>query len=134
MSISYWGRSLWIGRSLFIPSVCTCLAENITAGRGWIAVALVIFAVWNPYRALLALICSGLDIIGFRIQGTSIQVSQYLIDMLPYLVTIIVLVFVSFKKSQEHSPPKGLGKPYFRENDKRKPSARLTLLVVFFLY
>ena len=90
--------------------------DNITAGRGWIAVALVIFAVWNPYRALFgAYLFGGLDIIGFRIQGTSIQVSQYLIDMLPYLVTIIVLVFVSFKKSQEHSPPKGLGKPYFRE-------------------
>ena len=88
--------------------------ENITAGRGWIAVALVIFAVWNPYRALFgAYLFGGLDIIGFRIQGTSIPGFQYLIDMLPYLVTIIVLVFVSFKKSQEHSPPKGLRKALF---------------------
>lgn len=90
--------------------------ENVTAGRGWIAVALVIFAAWNPYKALIgAYLFGGLDIIGFRIQGTSIQISQYLIDMLPYLVTILVLVIVSMKKSKENQPPKGLGVPYFRE-------------------
>lgn len=90
--------------------------ENVTAGRGWIAVALVIFATWNPYRALIgAYLFGGLDIIGFRIQGTGFPVSQYFIDMLPYLVTIIVLVVVSFRKSKENSPPKGLGVPYFRE-------------------
>jgi len=90
--------------------------ENLTAGRGWIAVALVIFAVWNPYKALFgAYLFGGLDIIGFRIQGTSIQISQYFIDMLPYLVTILVLVSVSMRKSKNNSAPKGLGVPYFRE-------------------
>ncbi|MFZ5944387.1 MAG: ABC transporter permease [Bacillota bacterium] len=90
--------------------------ENVTAGRGWIAVALVIFATWNPYKALLgAYLFGGLDIIGFRIQGTSIQVSQYFIDMLPYVVTIVVLVVVSMQKSKKNAPPKGLGVPYFRE-------------------
>ncbi len=90
--------------------------ENVTAGRGWIAVALVIFATWNPYRALIgAYLFGGLDIIGFRIQGTGVPISQYFIDMLPYLVTIIVLVVVSFRKSKENSSPKGLGVPYFRE-------------------
>lgn len=90
--------------------------ENITAGRGWIAVALVIFATWNPYKAVLgALLFGGLDIIGFRLQGTNLAISQYLIDMLPYVVTIIVLVFVSARKSKDNSPPKSLGEPYFRE-------------------
>ncbi|MDK2823811.1 MAG: ral nucleoside transport system permease protein [Clostridia bacterium] len=90
--------------------------ENITAGRGWIAVALVIFATWNPYKALFgSYLFGGLDIIGFRIQGTDIQVSQYFIDMLPYLVTIIVLVMVSLRKSKRNAPPRGLGVPYFRE-------------------
>jgi len=90
--------------------------ENVTAGRGWIAVALVIFATWNPYKALLgAYLFGGLDIIGFRIQGTSIHISQYFIDMLPYLVTILVLVIVSMGESRKNSPPKGLGEPYFRE-------------------
>lgn len=90
--------------------------ENITAGRGWIAVALVIFSAWNPYKALLgSYLFGGLDIIGFRIQGTGFPVSQYFLDMLPYLVTMLVLTVVSMKKSKEKSPPKGLGVPYFRE-------------------
>lgn len=90
--------------------------ENVTAGRGWIAVALVIFASWNPYKALLgAYFFGGLDIIGFRFQGSGIQISQYLIDMLPYLVTVFVLIITSFKKSKKNSPPKGLSVPYFRE-------------------
>jgi simple sugar transport system permease protein len=90
--------------------------EGITAGRGWIAVALVIFATWNPYKALFgAYLFGGLDIIGFRIQGLGINVSQYFIDMLPYVVTIAVLVVVSMKKSKEKAPPKGLGNAYFRE-------------------
>lgn len=90
--------------------------EGITAGRGWIAVALVIFATWNPFKALFAAyLFGGLDIVGFRIQGLGINVSQYFIDMLPYVVTITVLVVVSMKKSKEKAPPKGLGNAYFRE-------------------
>lgn len=90
--------------------------EGITAGRGWIAVALVIFATWNPYKAIMgSYLFGGLDIIGFRLQGTRFAVSQYLVDMLPYVVTIAVLVFVSMKKSKDSSPPKELGNPYYRE-------------------
>lgn len=90
--------------------------ENVTAGRGWIAVALVIFSTWNPYRALIgSYLFGGLDIIGFRIQGTGINISQYLLDMLPYLVTIIILVVLSFGRSRKNSPPASLGEPYFRE-------------------
>lgn len=90
--------------------------ENITAGRGWIAVALVIFAAWNPYKAILgSFLFGGLDIIGFRLQGTRFAVNQYIIDMLPYVVTILVLVFTSLKKSKKNFAPKGLGIPYFRE-------------------
>lgn len=90
--------------------------ENITAGRGWIAVALVIFSSWNPYKAVFgAFLFGGLDIIGFRLQGTGIVISQYIFAMIPYLVTIIILVVVSFKKDRKNAPPKSLGEPYFRE-------------------
>ena len=90
--------------------------ENVTAGRGWIAVALVIFATWSPYKALIgSYLFGGLDIIGFRLQKFDIKISQYLIDMLPYIVTILVLIVVSTKKSKDNMPPKGLGTPYFRE-------------------
>lgn len=91
--------------------------DNVTAGRGWIAVALVIFATWSPYKALMgSYVFGGLDIIGFRLQKYNIKISQYLIDMLPYLVTIIVLVIISMKKSKENAPPSGLGNAYFRED------------------
>lgn len=88
--------------------------ENITAGRGWIAIALVIFCKWNPYKATIgAYLFGGLSIIGFRLQH--LNVSQNLLDMLPYLVTILILVISSMKKSKENAPPKGLSVPYFRE-------------------
>jgi len=92
-------------------------AENVTAGRGWIAVALVIFASWNPYKAILgAYLFGGLDILGFRMQGGNLPISQYFINMLPYLVTIFVLVAASMRNSKENAPPKALGQPYFRED------------------
>jgi simple sugar transport system permease protein len=91
--------------------------ENVVAGRGWIAIALVIFSAWNPYKAVLgAVLFGGLDIIGLRLQSAGIHVvSQYMVDMLPYIVTITVLVFVSMRKSKRNSPPMNLGVPYFRE-------------------
>lgn len=91
--------------------------ENITAGRGWIAVALVIFIIWSPYRALFgAYLFGGLDILGFRLQKFDVNISQYVIDMLPYVVTILVLIVTSMRNSKELSPPRGLGEPYFRED------------------
>ncbi len=89
--------------------------DNVTAGRGWIAVALVIFAMWSPYKAILgAFVFGGLDIIGFRLQSMDISISQYLIDMTPYLVTILVLIVNSVFKKRDQSPG-GLSVSYFRE-------------------
>lgn len=88
--------------------------DNVTAGRGWIAVALVVFASWNPYKAIFAsYLFGGLDIISFRMKNMFI--SQYFIDMLPYIVTIVILVLVCMKNSNKNAPPKSLGTPYFRE-------------------
>ena len=90
--------------------------DMITAGRGWIAVALVIFCKWNPWVVFLgAYLFGGLDIIGFRLQAFDIPISQYVIDMLPYLVTIAILVISSVRKSRGSAGPAELGKPYFRE-------------------
>lgn len=91
--------------------------ENITAGRGWIAVALVIFATWNPYKALAGSYFFGaLSVVGLYLQKFDIRISLFLIDMLPYVVTIVVLIFISMKNVRENSPPKALGEPYFRED------------------
>lgn len=90
--------------------------ENITAGRGWIAVALVIFTSWSPYKAIIgAFFFGGLDILGLYLQKFDIKISQYLLDMLPYVVTILVLIITSIKKSKKNAPPKSLGESYFRE-------------------
>ncbi|MDD4737203.1 MAG: ABC transporter permease [Kiritimatiellae bacterium] len=90
--------------------------DNITAGRGWIAIALVIFCKWNPWVVFLgAYLFGGLDIIGFRLQRFDIPISQYIIDMLPYLVTILILVISSVRKSRGSAGPAEMGHPYFRE-------------------
>lgn len=98
---------------VYIPS----WQENVTAGRGWIAVALVIFIGWNPLKAIFgAILFGGLDILGLRLQGTGIEVNQYFISMLPYITTIVVLVLGGLKKNNLNSPPQALGEAYFRED------------------
>ncbi len=90
--------------------------ENIIAGRGWIAVALVIFASWHPVKALVgSLLFGGLSIVGFRLQSMGIQVSQYLIDMLPYAATIVIVIISTRKNKKEDMAPADLGNAYFRE-------------------
>src|SRR5215213_5683307 len=67
--------------------------EGMTAGRGWIAVALVIFAGWNPTRAALgAYLFGGVEAGQFRLQTAGVDISPFFLNMLPYLFTILVLV------------------------------------------
>jgi simple sugar transport system permease protein len=97
--------------------------ENITAGAGWIAVALVIFSTWNPLKALAAAYVFGaLRGIGFYIQNANINILgrrftiyPQLFDMLPYLATIAVLVLITGQKKKEYQAPAGLGIAWFRE-------------------
>lgn len=86
--------------------------EGITAGRGWIAVALVIFARWNPGLAVAGALLFGLaDAVQFRIQALGDQSIPYeLLLMLPYVLTILVL-FRGIKKTEQ---PEALGQPYIR--------------------
>lgn len=91
--------------------------ENMTAGRGWIAVSLVIFALWNPGRALLgSYIFGGLDILGYRAQTLGITISPIFMKMIPYLFTVGVLIFISAKKgNRKIAAPGSLGVSYSRE-------------------
>jgi simple sugar transport system permease protein len=90
--------------------------ENMTAGRGWIAVALVIFALWDPWRALMgSYLFGGIDALGFHLQVIGVQTSIFLLNMLPYVFTIIVLVLVIARKGGRLAAPKALGIPYDRE-------------------
>lgn len=81
--------------------------EGITAGRGFIAVALVIFAAWNPLRAILgALIFGGALAFQLQLQARGAPVSPFFLDMIPYLLTLGVLLFL--RGSRKYSMPAGL--------------------------
>jgi len=92
-------------------------SENMTAGRGWIAVALVIFAGWNPARAAVgAYLFGGVEAGQFRLQGAGVGVSSFFLSMLPYLFTIIVLVLATRETARRRiGAPAALGRPYVRE-------------------
>ncbi|MEG1633244.1 MAG: ABC transporter permease [Oscillospiraceae bacterium] len=82
---------------------------------GWLAVALVIFARWKPTHAIWGAYLFGVLFWMFLYIPGLTRSSQELFKMLPYLVTIAVLVIVSLKKSRENEPPASLGLAYFRE-------------------
>ncbi len=90
--------------------------ENVSAGRGWIAVALVIFSAWSPYRALFSAFLFGtLEILGVRLQKFDIPISPYFFDAIPYLATILILILATLGKKKRHGTPAALGLAYFRE-------------------
>lgn len=82
---------------------------------GWLAVALVIFATWRSLNAIWgAYLFGALSWLYFYLPGLTRR-SQEIFKMLPYLVTILVLIFVSMRRKRENQPPAGLGLAYFRE-------------------
>lgn len=90
-------------------------SNNGFGDRGWLAIALVIFAIWKPDFAILgSILFGGLYIVYNYIPGISIR-SQELIKMLPYVVTIIVLIISSMRNKKENQGPAALGLSYFRE-------------------
>ncbi len=89
--------------------------NNGLGENGWLAVALVIFAMWKPLNAIWgSLVFGGLCILFLYIPGLNQHQSQ-LIRMLPYIITIIVLIVTSLRRKREQQPPAHLGLPYFRE-------------------
>lgn len=94
--------------------------ENITAGRGWIAVGLVIFALWSPWRALLgAYLFGGMEALQFSLQVAGVPISSYFLRMTPYLLTIAALVFTQWRIKTKsgriaNTAPAALGQFYLR--------------------
>ena len=91
-------------------------SNNGFGDRGWMAIALVIFALWKPNMAILGsflfgALCNANNYI--RGLGTA---TQELFKMLPYIVTLLVLIITSMRKKREHQPPQSLGLSYFRED------------------
>ena len=89
-------------------------AENMSAGRGWIALALVVFAVWQPGRLLLgAYLFGGIGVLQLHGQALGLAVPSQLMSMLPYLATILVLVLISRDAGRiRRNAPASIGKPF----------------------
>ena len=89
--------------------------ENMTAGLGWIALALVIFARWNPLHLLLGTyLFGGVEALGFRAQVLGLQTNTVILRMLPYVATLAVMVLVAVWR-RRLAMPTALGLPYARE-------------------
>lgn len=92
--------------------------ENMTAGRGWIALALVVFASWRPGRVLVgAYLFGGITIVQLHVQGFGIAIPSQVLSMLPYLATVLVLTIISARamRSASSTPsgaPRSLGQTF----------------------
>ena len=89
--------------------------EGMTAGAGWIALAIVVFASWKPWRVLLgAYLFGGVTVLQLNLQAAGAKVPVELLSMSPYLITILVLVFISARGY--HGAPAALGKIFHASN------------------
>ena len=92
-------------------------SNNAFGDRGWLAIALVIFTIWRPNVSILAsILFGGLYILNIYLPTPGGQMAiKELYKMLPYAITLVVLIVVSLRKKREDQPPASLGLSYFRE-------------------
>jgi general nucleoside transport system permease protein len=88
--------------------------EGLTAGRGWIALALTVFATWRPARALVgAYLFGGVTVLQLSLQAGGAQISSHFLTMLPYVATVVVLALISRNAAFIRlNMPASLGKPF----------------------
>ena len=116
-AVAFGGAMAGLGGA-YLSLVYTPLwAENMTAGRGWIALALVVFASWRPSRVLLgAVLFGGITILQLNAQAAGLGIPASFMSMLPYIATIVVLVLISRDSTRIRlNAPTCLGKPFRAE-------------------
>lgn len=94
---------------------CGVWSNDGFGDRGWLAIALVIFAVWKPNLSIFGSILFGGLLVVHNYIPNLTMASQEIFKMTPYVVTIIVLVIISMRRKRENLPPASLGLSYFRE-------------------
>ncbi len=110
-AVSFGGLMAGLGGAQLSIAFTHTWVENMTQGRGIIAVALVIFAAWLPMRAMLgAYLFGGAQALQLSLQGRGLEVSPFLLFMLPYLLTLVVLFIVERRKVS--SMPESLRKVF----------------------
>lgn len=117
LAVLFGGAMAGIGGAYLSIAYTPLWAEGMTAGRGWIALALVVFATWRPGRVLIgALLFGGVTIAQFHVQGLGVEIPSQFLSMLPYLATIIVLVLISRDAGVIRlNAPASLGQPWHNE-------------------
>ncbi len=95
-AVAFGGALSGLGGAYLSLAYTPLWIENMTAGRGWIALALVVFAAWRPWRVIVgAYLFGGITIIQLHAQGAGLPLPPQLLSMLPYVVTIVVLAAIS---------------------------------------
>ena len=114
LAILFGGAMAGVGGAYLSLAYSPLWVEPMTAGRGWIALALVVFATWRPGRVLLgAYLFGGITILQLHAQALGIGIPSQVMSMLPYLATIVVLVIISSDQSKiKLNSPASLGKAF----------------------
>jgi len=114
LAVLFGGAMAGLGGAYLALVYTPLWVEEMTAGRGWIALALVVFATWRPLRVMGgAYLFGGVTIIQFHVQGFGVDIPSQLLSTLPYLATILVLVLISRDINVIRlNAPASLGRPY----------------------
>ena len=105
-----------LGGTFLSTAYTSMWIENMTAGRGWIALAMVIFATWDPLRAVAgAYLFGGVNALQLNLQAAGTRLPTYLLLMAPYVFTLVVLVFATRETARKRlGAPAALSVPYSR--------------------
>ena len=114
LAVLFGGACAGLGGAYLSVAYTPMWAEGLTAGRGWIALALVVFATWKPWRALAgAYLFGGVTLAQFQAQALGVEIPSQILSMLPYLATVVVLALISRDAAVIRlNAPASLGKPF----------------------
>ncbi|MEA3467688.1 MAG: ABC transporter permease [Thermodesulfobacteriota bacterium] len=118
MAVLFGGAMAGLGGTYLSVAYTPMWVEGMVAGRGWVSLALVVFATWRPARVMFgAYLFGAITIAQFHVQGFGIDIPAQLLSMLPYVATIIVLVFISRDQNTIRlNSPASLGITYHPDN------------------
>ncbi len=114
MAIMFGGAMAGLSGAYLSLAYSPLWIENMSAGRGWIALALVVFATWRPWRVFTgAYLFGGITILQLHAQALGVGIPSQVMSMLPYLATIIVLVLISRDSNKiKLNAPACIGRPF----------------------
>jgi len=118
LTVMFGGACAGLGGAYMAVAYTPLWTEGMTAGRGWIALALVVFATWKPWRVVAgAYLFGGVTLAQFQAQALGATLPSQVLSMLPYIATIVVLALISHDATAIRlNAPASLGRPYHPES------------------